>query len=260
MGITQSFDSGFDLKTQDPLFISGVGVYTLDGLSTIVGYYVSPYGKNTSKYIYKPVTDISPMFMGKQPEPSDNPNYPTTFTKFSPGYFLANVQRAHARNEETNIEEESIKFITKNHEKNIEEVTLKIQTMLVPGDGYVFVPNPSPTTCGTNQYIKKLGLSYKMGGSDPRTYSHTCQDEPMSNTATPTSTLNNTATSTLNNTATSNDTSTSNGTTAIILGGFAALLIFVIILYFSLRSPGTDSETRYARLIAMKSRLAQQTA
>jgi hypothetical protein len=176
--ISQSFDSGVDLETQDKLFISGVGVHTEGSINTITGYYISPYGKTISEYVYKPVTGIISI-MGSEPTTSDNPNIPTTEMKFSPGYFLSNVKRIHTLDKESGIEEETITFFTKNHEKNIEEVTLKVQTMLNPGDSYKVISEPDPTKCLDGQFIDTLDQKFSLMSNEPRTFSHTCQDAPV---------------------------------------------------------------------------------
>jgi hypothetical protein len=174
MGISLSFDTGVDLETQNGLFISGVGIMTEDSLDIIVGYYVSPYGKTTSEYIYKPITTTFTL-LGKS---ETNEVQPTKSTKFSPGYFLANIKQEHTFDKETGIEQHHITFITKNYEKNVEEVTLKVQFMLEPGENYKS-SNPDPTQCLDGQYIKKLDQTFLMGSDDPRVYSHVCQDGPV---------------------------------------------------------------------------------
>jgi hypothetical protein len=172
-----SFDSGVDLKTHDALFISGVGVNTEESVNKIVGYYVSPYDTKTSEYIYKPVTNISTIMSGES-NTDDIPDV-TTSTKFSHGYFLANIKRSNVFDKSTGIEEETITFITKNYEKNVEEVTLKVHTMLEPGSDYKSAATPDPTKCLDNQYIMKLNQTLDIQNKNTKTYSHMCQDAPV---------------------------------------------------------------------------------
>jgi hypothetical protein len=173
----QTFDSNEE-KSQEQLFISGVCMYSKDSENTIVGYYISPYGKKTSEYIYKPIVEM--LSVNGDSESQTTSNIPTSETKFSPGYFLSNIVRSHNLDKESGIEEETIKFITKNYEKNIEEVTLKVQTMMTPGSGYTVKSLPDPTQCGDDQYIKKIGQTYTTMSDTPRTFSHECQDTPIS--------------------------------------------------------------------------------
>jgi hypothetical protein len=178
--ISKSFDTGVDLETQNGLFISGVGVYSEEYINSIVGYYVSPYGKKTSEYIYKPVTGNTSM-NGSAMQPMEPPP-PTTSVKFSPGYFLANIKRSHTLDRDTGIEKETIIFITKNYEKKVEEVILDVNTMLMPVENYM-ASTHAPTQCLDGQYIKTLGQKYKTMSDVPRTFSHTCQDSPVSSTS-----------------------------------------------------------------------------
>jgi hypothetical protein len=171
--ISQTFDSGINLETKDQLFISGVGLLTKDSNSTIIGYYVSPFSKTESQYVYKPITQ-SVLFMGVDMDDDAIINTPTSAKKFAHGYFLANVTRNHTLTD--GVETEVITFIAKNHEGKSEDYTITVQTDMSPNQDYKVVKVPDPTTCKSGQYIKQLGQVYETGSAKPRTFTHACQD------------------------------------------------------------------------------------